>query len=164
MSEVEGEWAELLHESALEAATAQASANPVSVPEPDVTLPQRTRYTTSPSKGKTLATMARFFGPVGSAASGAGKALVTRTTKFMASVEGKMVQVQESKTVDIETVADPKYGNRTCGSSLLRRYFMPGTTRTGRDGWRGGCIGATSTCEISLVPPLPILLCDTLSH
>jgi hypothetical protein len=36
--------------------------------------------------------MARFFGPVGSAASGAGKGLVTSTTHFRASVEGKMVQ------------------------------------------------------------------------
>ena len=58
MSEAKGEWVDLLQESALEAATAQASANPVSVPEPDVTLPQRTRYTTSPRKGNTLATMA----------------------------------------------------------------------------------------------------------
>ena len=91
MSEAEGEWADVLHESAREAATAQASSKLVSGSEPAVTLPQRTRYTTSPSKGNTLATMARFFGPVGSAASGAGKALVTRTTKFMASVEGKMV-------------------------------------------------------------------------
>ena len=41
MSEVEGEWAELLHESALEAATAQASAKPASVPEPAVTLPPK---------------------------------------------------------------------------------------------------------------------------
>ena len=38
MPEVEGEWADVLHESAREAATAQASAKPVSVPEPAVTL------------------------------------------------------------------------------------------------------------------------------
>jgi len=31
MSEAEGEWADLLHESALKAATAQASAKPASV-------------------------------------------------------------------------------------------------------------------------------------
>ena len=39
MSEAEGEWADLLHESALEASRAQASAEPASVPEPAVTLP-----------------------------------------------------------------------------------------------------------------------------
>ena len=36
-----------------------------------MTLPQRTWYVTSPRKGNTLATVAHFFGPVGSAASGA---------------------------------------------------------------------------------------------
>jgi len=37
-------------------------------------------------------------------------------------------------------------------------------TRTGRDGSREGCMSATSTREISLVPPLPISLCDTLTR
>ena len=37
MSEAEGEWADLLHESALEAVTAQASAKPASEPKPAVT-------------------------------------------------------------------------------------------------------------------------------
>ncbi len=50
---------------------------------------------------------------------------------------------------------------RTCGSSLVRRSFMSGTTRTGRDGSREGCIGATSTPEILRVLPQPIVLCDT---
>ena len=110
MSETEDEWANLLHESAREVATAQDSAKPVSVSEPAVTLPQRTRYATSLPKGNTLATMAHFFGPVGSAASGAGKGLVTRTTNFLVRHQkGKMVQLQQSKTEEIATVADPKY-------------------------------------------------------
>ena len=50
MSDAEGEWADLLHNSTMEAVTAQASAKPASVPKPTVTLPQRTRYATSPQK------------------------------------------------------------------------------------------------------------------
>ena len=37
MSEAEGNWADLLHASALEAVPAQTSAKPVSVPKPAVT-------------------------------------------------------------------------------------------------------------------------------
>jgi len=51
MSEAEGGWADLLHETALEALSSQASAKPASVPEPGVTLPQQTRYAVSPQKG-----------------------------------------------------------------------------------------------------------------
>ena len=68
MSEVEGECADVLHESVREATTAQVSTKPVSVSEPDVTFSHRTWYPTSSPTGNTLATMARFFGPVGSAA------------------------------------------------------------------------------------------------
>ena len=39
-----------------------------------------------------------------------------------------------------------------------------GTTRTGRDGSRERCMGATSTREILLVLPQPIFLCDTASR
>ena len=38
MSEAEGEWADVLHESVREVATVQVSAKPVSVSEPPVTL------------------------------------------------------------------------------------------------------------------------------
>jgi hypothetical protein len=41
--------------------------------------------------------MAHFFGPVGSAASGSGKGLVTRKTNLYVHMEGKMVQVIPSK-------------------------------------------------------------------
>ena len=99
---------DVLHESVRES-TAQDSSKSVSVSEPVVTLPQRTWYVTSPPKSKTLATMTRFFGPVGSAASGAEKGLVTLTTHFRASVEGKLMQLQQSKTAGIETITDPKY-------------------------------------------------------
>ena len=58
MSEAEGGW---LHETALEASSSEASAKPVSVPEPGVTLPQRTRYAVSPQKGSKAVTMAHFF-------------------------------------------------------------------------------------------------------
>ena len=63
MSETEGEWTDLLHESSLESATAQVSSKPVSVPEPTVTLSHQTWYATSPRKGNTLATMTHVFGP-----------------------------------------------------------------------------------------------------
>ena len=84
MSEAEGEWADLLHESVLEASRALSPAKPASVPEPTVTSTQRTRCATSP-------TMAHFFGPVGSTASGAGKGLVTLKTKLYVRMEGKML-------------------------------------------------------------------------
>ena len=42
MSEAQGEWVDLLQESAMEASRAQASVKPASVPEPAVKLPQRT--------------------------------------------------------------------------------------------------------------------------
>ena len=60
--------------------------------------------------------MADFFGPVGSAGSGAGKGLVTCKTNLYACMEEKLVQVQQSKTENIETVADPKYA-RSVGKS-----------------------------------------------
>jgi len=47
MSEVEGGWSDLLHESALEASSSQTSVKPASVPESGVTLPQQTRYYSS---------------------------------------------------------------------------------------------------------------------
>ena len=122
MSEAEGGWADVMDESVRETATVQVSTNPVSVSEPDVTLPQRTWFVTSPPKRKTLATIARFFGPVGSAVSGAGKDLVTLTTHFRASVEGKMVQVNQSKTTDIETIADPKH---TGSLGSLAKFLCP---------------------------------------
>jgi len=50
MLEAEGGCADLLHESALEASSSQASVKPASVPEPGVTLPQQTRYAVSPHK------------------------------------------------------------------------------------------------------------------
>ena len=53
---------------------------------------------------------------------------------------------------------------RTYRTSLVRRSFMPGTTRTGRDGSREGCMGATSTRVILRVLPQPIFLCDTASR
>ena len=36
------------------------------------------------------------------------------------------------------------------GALLVRRFFLPGTTRTGRDGSREQCTGATSTKQIAL--------------
>jgi hypothetical protein len=101
MSEAEGEWADLdlLHESALAAVTAQASAKPASVPKPAVTLPQRRR--TSPHKGSKAVTIAHFFGPAGSETSGAGKGLVTRTKEAYVEMEGKTAQVRHMlKSVD----------------------------------------------------------------
>jgi len=53
---------------------------------------------------------------------------------------------------------------RTYRTSLVRRSFMPGTTRTGRDGSREGCMGATSKRVILRVLPQPIFLCDTASR
>mmetsp|Transcript_41603 Transcript_41603/g.61184 ORF Transcript_41603/g.61184 Transcript_41603/m.61184 type:complete len:133 (-) Transcript_41603:750-1148(-) len=88
MSEAEGGWADLLHESALEASSSQTSAKPASVPEPGVTLPQQTRYAVSPQKGSKAVTMVHFFGPVGSTASGAGKGLVTCIKKSYVQMEG----------------------------------------------------------------------------
>jgi len=139
MSEAEGGWSDLLHESALEASSSQASANPASVPEPGVTLPQQTRYAVSPQKGSTAVTMAHFFGPVGSTASGAGKGLVTRTKNSYVQMEGKTVQLQHSRTEDIETVAGPKAGScakqwscpKNCGFSTkhppaLTRHLQAG--------------------------------------
>jgi len=61
MLEAEGGWADLLHETALEASSSQASAKPASVPESGVTLPQQTRYAVSPQKGSKAVTMAHFF-------------------------------------------------------------------------------------------------------
>jgi hypothetical protein len=83
MSEEEGEWSDLLYESAREVAKDQDSEKSVSVSEPSVTLPQRTRYVTSFPKENTLTTMSHFFGPVGSVSSGTGKGLVTHTTNFL---------------------------------------------------------------------------------
>ena len=57
-------------------------------------------------------TMAHFFGPVGSSATGAGRGLVTRTKNLYHREDGKMVQVQHSNTHTMETVADPKYGTQ----------------------------------------------------
>ena len=64
--------------------------------------------------------MAHFFVPMGSASTGAGKGLVTRRTNLYCRVEGKMVQVQQSKTDTMETVADPKYG----GEFGIYWYFL----------------------------------------
>ena len=102
--------ADLLHESELETTTTQVSTKSVSVSDPGVTLSDRTRYTTSSRKGNTLPTMTHSFGPVGSVVSGSGKGLVTLKTNLYVYKEGKMVQVKQSKTEDIETVTDPKYG------------------------------------------------------
>jgi len=52
--------------------------------------------------------MPHFFGPVGSTASGAGKGLETCINKSYVQMEGKTVQLQHSRTEDIETVAGPK--------------------------------------------------------
>jgi len=73
------------------ASSSQASAKPASVPEPGVTLPQQTWYAVSPQKGIKAVTMAHFFGPVGSTASGAGKGLVTCIKKSYVQMEGKTV-------------------------------------------------------------------------
>ena len=51
MSEAEGGWADLLHESALEVSSSQTTAKPVSVPEHVVTVPETPRYACSPQKG-----------------------------------------------------------------------------------------------------------------
>ena len=53
---------------------------------------------------------------------------------------------------------------RTCGRSLVCRFFMPGTTRTDRDGSREGFMCATSTREILRMLPQSIFLCDTASR
>jgi len=102
-------------------------------------LPQQTRYAVSPQKGSTAVTMAHFFGPVGSTASGAGKGLVTRTKNSYVQMEGKTVQLQHSRTEDIETVAGPKAGScakqwscpKNCGFSTkhppaLTRHLQAG--------------------------------------
>ena len=86
ISEAEGGW---LYETALEASSSEASAKPVSVPEPGVTLPQRTRYAVSPQKGSKAVTMAHFFGQVGSTSSGAAKGLVMCIKKSYVQMEGK---------------------------------------------------------------------------
>jgi len=96
VSEAEGGWSDLLHETALEASSSEVSAKPASVPEPGVTLHQQTRYAVSPQKGRKEVTMAHFFGPVRSTASGAGKGLVTCIKKSYVQMEGKTVQLQHS--------------------------------------------------------------------
>ena len=53
---------------------------------------------------------------------------------------------------------------RTYRTSSVRRSFMSGTTRTGRDGSREGYMGATSKRVILRVLPQPIFLCDTASR
>ena len=134
-----GGMADLLHETALEASSSQASEKPASVPEPGVTLPQQTRYTVSPQKGSTAVTVPHFFGPVGSTASGAEKGLVTRIKKSYMQMEGKTVQLQHSRTEDIETVACSKAGScskqwscpKNCGFSTshplaLTRHLQAG--------------------------------------
>ena len=124
MSEAEGEWADLMHTQ--ETSTVQVSktsqASPVAGP-PD-TVPETKRYRTSPAKGTKLATMAHFFGPVGSSATGAGRGLVTRTRNLYHREDGKMVQVQYSNTRPMETVADPKYAAKY-GADVFKTFHCP---------------------------------------
>jgi len=102
-------------------------------------LPQHTRYAVSPQKGSKALMMPHFCGPVGSTASGAGKGLVTCIKKSYVQMEGKTVQLQHSRTEDIETVAGPKVGScakqwscpKNCGFSTshppaLTRHLQAG--------------------------------------
>jgi hypothetical protein len=155
MSEAEGEWADLLHESALEAVTAQASAKPASVPKPAVTSPQRTRYATSPQKGSNddqegEEDPTHAFDDDSEDDTSDSQQVLSYVGAAQAPSGYKILKSCPS----LET-------EKNIRSSLVRRSCMPGTTRTGRDDSREGYMTATSTREMSSVLSQPIFLCDT---
>jgi len=89
--------------------------------------------------------MAHFFGPVGSTASGTGKGLVTCIKKSYVQMEGKTVQLQHSRTEDIETVAGSKSSGhaakqwscpKNCGFSTSHPPALKRHLQAVVDSWR----------------------------
>jgi len=148
MSEAEEEWADLMHESE-------------STPETCLSM----RGATTTARRRRRRRRRKMTRNINSVRRARSMILVTVTTQWMIQLIPTkyyhlLVQRRLRQGIRFSNHAQVLRRMRTCRTSLVSRSFMPGTTRTGRDGWRGGCIGATSTCEISLVPPL----CDTASR